>query len=150
MYNESHKRIPTLAIKQAMHSLLDYHNAPDGDVSVAIVGNEKIRELNRTYRELDEPTDVLTFTEKREFLHEPLGEIVISYDMARQQAAARGAATDHELICLTIHGGLHLLGFDDSTDNERDEMIRSMNDHLRRLEMETDENWSSLPHGGCA
>lgn len=130
-----------------MLSLLDYHQAQAGDVSVAIVDDVHMRKLNRDYRHLDETTDVLTFVHRRDFPHEPLGEIVISYDMARRQAAARGAEIGHELICLTIHGGLHLLGYDDSTDNERDEMVRLMNDHLRRLEMETDENWSSLPHG---
>jgi probable rRNA maturation factor len=61
-------------------------------------------------------------------------------------AAHRMVSHTHEATALAIHGALHLLGYDDETEPERDEMVRLMNDHLRRENMKVDENWASLPH----
>lgn len=134
----------------ALSSLLDYHGAAPGDVSVAIVDDAKMRRLNLMFRNIDQPTDVLTFVSEQNFDHEPIGEIVVSHEMAARQAQARRAEFDHEIICLTIHGGLHLLGYDDVSDQGRDEMVRLMNDHLIRLGMPTDDEWCSLHPGGAA
>lgn len=132
--------------------LLDVYGRRPQEVSVAIVSDEEIRRLNREFRDLDEPTDVLTFVRDPKG-PEPewmLGDIAISVDTARRQAAFRGARLDDECCRLAIHGGLHLLGFDDSTDDDRDDMVRRMSAIAVLVGLPEEPAWSSLPHGGPA
>ena len=95
------------------------------ELDLAIVGQERIRELNRTYLEEDEPTDVLAFSmlsEQREeetmcFVTPPdgvthLGEVIISYPQAVIQAEEHQHPVEKEIAILIIHGVLHLLGYD--------------------------------------
>lgn len=100
-----------------------------GEVSLSLVGDEEIHALNRTWRDEDKPTDVLSFSQRDEHLSarqrsrpaeagEPLGDIVISVDTAARQAAARGASLDAELLHLAVHGLAHLLGYDHATPDE--------------------------------
>ena len=87
-----------------------------GEVSVALVGDARMRVLNRQYRRKDKPTDVLSFV-----ADEPLGDIVIATGVARRQARDAGHSYQAELRVLALHGLLHLLGYDhhDSKDNGR-------------------------------
>ncbi len=87
-------------------------------LSVVVTDDETVRELNRRYRHVDAPTDVLSFgmAEDR-FIVPPgsarqLGEIVISYPTARRQAEEAGRPVENELAHLLVHGLLHLLGYD--------------------------------------
>jgi probable rRNA maturation factor len=101
-------------------------------LSIVITGDEEIRALNRRFRGVDSPTDVLAFgvgEPDQQFvppLDEPpyLGDVVISYPRAAAQAAERGHTTAEELDLLVIHGCLHLLGFEDETEAGREEMWR--------------------------
>ncbi len=85
-------------------------------ISILFVGDEKMRELNRTYRGIDRTTDVLSFSQ----LEGPspseeaadLGDIVISPAQAKRQAAEIGKSLDQEIALLLIHGLLHLIGYD--------------------------------------
>lgn len=98
--------------------------ADETEISVLLVDNATIRELNRDYRAKDAPTDVLSFPleEEREGDAEPaviggpsarlLGDIVISMEKAVEQAAEYGHSVERELAFLAIHGLLHLLGHD--------------------------------------
>lgn len=79
------------------------------DISIALVGPEQIRKLNRTYRGQDKVTDVLSFKINRDGL---LGEVVICPGQARRQALAQSVSYRSELQLLTVHGILHLLGYD--------------------------------------
>lgn len=106
--------------------------------------DEVIRVLNRDFRSLDEPTDVLTFPGGP---FGPLGDIAISVDTAKRQADARRDSLAHEIVFLTIHGGLHLLGYEDETDEGRDDMVVRMNSVAESLGIPVDPDWSSLPHG---
>jgi len=92
---------------------------PDGEVHVLLTDDDEIRRLNRQYRKIDRTTDVLSFPDG-----DPLpsggvllGQIVISLDAARRQAAELGHDVVRELEELVLHGTLHLLGH----DHERDE-----------------------------
>ena len=128
-------------------------------VNVVVAGDEVVRDLNRTYRGLDENTDVLAFSfahggeyygEAREasapaeevgFVLPPqetntLGEVVISYPQARRQATAAGHDLDRELAVLLAHGVLHLLGHDHVKPREATVM--------RGLEMEVIEQATGL------
>jgi len=85
-----------------------------GVVSVALVGDAKVRELNRRYRGKDRATDVLSFSST---LPDFLGDIVIATGVARRQARAAGHDDRTELRILALHGLLHLLGYDHEHDD---------------------------------
>lgn len=98
------------------------------EVSIVLTDDEDMHELNRDYRGKDKPTDVLSFPQLE---GEPfgiqdgpvaLGDIVISVDTARRQAVERGRTLEDELDLLVAHGMLHLLGYDDETEEGAAEM----------------------------
>jgi probable rRNA maturation factor len=90
--------------------------------SCLITGDEELRRLNREFRRRDYPTDVLSFPEGQssglpgQAGGMPHGEIAISYDAARRQAAEYGHTVEQEIEILMLHGLLHLLGMDHETD----------------------------------
>ena len=95
-------------------------------MTVAIVADARVRELNRRHRRKDSATDVLSFP-----ADEPgdLGDVVIALGVARRQAAQAGHGLATELRVLALHGLLHLLGY----DHERDDgQMRRLEQRLRR------------------
>ena len=90
------------------------------EISVSIVDDEQIRELNKQYRNIDRSTDVLSFPLGVEGVYDVnndtgaqmLGDIVISIEHAEKQAALYGHSFDREIAFLTVHSMLHLLGYD--------------------------------------
>ena len=91
-----------------------------GEVTVALVSDLRVRTLNRTYRGIDEPTDVLSFPaveSARRDRHLHLGDVVIARGVARRQARAERHPEATELKVLALHGLLHLLGYDHESDN---------------------------------
>ncbi|MDF2635173.1 MAG: metalloprotease ybeY [Pelosinus sp.] len=107
------------------------------EVSVVLADDEYIHQLNRQYRGKDCPTDVLSFAlnegEEPEILDEPeeilLGDIIISLETATRQAKEYGHSLERELAYLTVHGILHLLGYDHMTEDEKKEM-RQEEEHI--------------------
>ncbi|MFH1430833.1 MAG: rRNA maturation RNase YbeY [Candidatus Uhrbacteria bacterium] len=86
-----------------------------GDVSIAFIGEQRMRTLNRTYRGIDRPTDVLAFgrsDDEQERAGTFLGEIMICVGIATRQARRAGISLQEELTRLIVHGTLHLLDFD--------------------------------------
>ncbi len=105
------------AVELAANAALKHENAESRFLSVALTTDENIREYNREYRSVDRPTDVLSFPadEGDDLLAPPdgfLGDIMISIPRAREQAKALGHSTEREILFLTVHGVLHLLGYD--------------------------------------
>jgi probable rRNA maturation factor len=105
------------------------------EVSVVVTDDAAVHELNRRYRGVDDPTDVLSFSQLESPTDSgpeafptpadaprPVGDIVISGDRAREQAAEYGHSRRRELAYLATHGLLHLLGFDHETEHERQRM----------------------------
>ena len=98
------------------------------ELSIVVTGDNTLRELNRTYRGQDKVTDVLSFGQDGDNLVLPpdmprlLGDVVVAYPRVVAQAARAGWAPADELAWLVIHGVLHLLGYDDETDEGRAEM----------------------------
>lgn len=100
------------------------------EVSVVLVDDDYIQELNRTYRGKDMPTDVLSFAlnegEEPEIIDAPadymLGDIIISLETAQRQAHEFGHGLEREVAYLAVHGMLHLLGYDHETDEDRQVM----------------------------
>ena len=83
------------------------------DVSIAIVDDEAMKNLNRKFRHKNRTTDVLTFPGEGAFL----GDIVVSIDQARRQALDEKHSVATEVRYLLLHGVLHALGYDHETDN---------------------------------
>jgi probable rRNA maturation factor len=99
------------------------------DMAVVITDDESIQALNRDFRGLDEPTDVLAFGEEKPgpFVLAPgepayLGDIVISLERAEAQAQERNVPVKTELQLLLVHGILHLLGYDHHTEAAQRQM----------------------------
>ena len=92
----------------------------EAELSLEVVGNQRIRRLNRQYRRQDHPTDVLAFPlREASGPRTPLlGDVVISFPRAVEQASQYGHSIEEELIKLLIHGILHLKGY----DHERGEL----------------------------
>jgi len=101
-------------------------NLTSAVVSVTLVDDVRIQELNREWRGKDKPTDVLSWPlwQIDEPLGDELGDVVISVDTARRQAEARGWDLDDELALLLVHGVLHLLGHEDDTEVGSEAMRR--------------------------
>lgn len=99
----------------------------DAEVSVVLADDAAVHALNRQYRGVDRPTDVLSFSQREGEGADPndpiLGDIVISLDRVAAQAADYGHSFDRELGFLTVHGVLHLLGWDHQQPDEEQRMM---------------------------
>lgn len=104
------------------------------DISIYITGNSEIRVLNRIYHGTNSATDVLSFPAPAPAYHRRpfLGDIVISYERARTQAQTAGWRIGDELELLTVHGILHLCGYDDLTPRKRAKMWKRQAEILHR------------------
>ena len=97
----------------------------DCEVSVTFTDNEGIRAINRAYREIDAPTDVLSFPLFEEAGGtRMLGDIVLSLEKCRAQAAEFGHSFERECAFLTVHSTLHLLGYDHVNGEEEEQDMR--------------------------
>ena len=103
-------------IRQAVLATLRMHDSEACEVSVLLTDDSAIQSLNRQFRNIDTPTDVLAFA-----MHEDgdesmnphlLGDVIISVPTAQRQAHAQNHSLDVEVANLTVHGVLHLLGYD--------------------------------------
>jgi probable rRNA maturation factor len=117
------------------------HLNTSGEVSVSFVSDDEIHELNRTYRGVDRPTDVLSFAflEGEEDFPVPdegaklLGDIVISIPTAVRQAEEYGHSVEREVGFLLVHGFLHLLGYDHQDEDAEREMFGLQEEVLQKL-----------------
>lgn len=109
------------------------------EVSLSIVDKDEIHILNRDYRDVDRPTDVLSFPMDEEgFDNEGnpillLGDIVICLDVARDQAADFGHSLEREIMYLICHSTLHLLGYDHIEEADKKEMRSKEKEIMKKL-----------------
>lgn len=116
----------------------------NAEVSITVVSNEKIKEINRDYRDKDKVTDVISFAiedDEQELFKEfdldgitiprDLGDIFISYDKAVEQAEEFGHSVERELGFLMVHGFLHLNGYDHMTDEDEKKMFSLQEEILK-------------------
>ena len=132
-YQEIYEVLLTKTLKHLSLSFDPY-------ISVTIVDNDYIHEINRTYRHKDAPTDVISFAflddnpDRDSLFHSGkmvvLGEIYISSDKAKEQALAYGHSLDRELKFLFVHGLLHLLGYDHMKEEDEKVMFRLQDEIL--------------------
>jgi len=101
-------------LKKIALKILELVEQSQAELSIALVNNAKIRELNARFRKKDQPTDVLSFPAGKELPKGArlLGDVVISVEKARKQAKEKGRTLNEEMVTLLIHGVVHLLGYD--------------------------------------
>lgn len=133
-----------------MLELLQEEGVEGSEVSVLICDDDEMRRLNLQFRGVDAPTDVLAFPQDRDVQlpdgSRLLGDVVISLDTAERQAEARGHALLTEAVLLGLHGTLHLLGYDDHTQEEASDMLARAEKVAARLGHE----FSGEVEGGAA
>jgi probable rRNA maturation factor len=103
------------------------HEGRSGELALVLTDDQSIQELNRDFLGEDAPTDVLSFSALEEagpFVTAPeagvyLGDVIISYPRAVQQAGEQGHSVEQELNLLVVHGVLHLLGYDHATEEDK-------------------------------
>nr|WP_245523169.1 rRNA maturation RNase YbeY [Thermosediminibacter oceani] len=137
-------------VKKIVEFALDFEGvAGEVEVSVVFVDNDYIRELNRSYRGKDMPTDVLSFSMREtsadeafdgnEEVERMLGDIVISLEKAREQADAFGHSFEREVGYLVVHGVLHLLGYDHEEERDKKIMREKEEEVLRAFRLTREE-----------
>ncbi len=104
----------------------------DAELSVLLCDDRRIRDLNRDYRNVDRPTDVLSFEQEPipGVEPRPLGDIVISLETVDAHCCGDRSKMREELNLLFCHGLLHLLGYDHGTDEEREQMQQKQSHYL--------------------
>ncbi|MGM9644286.1 MAG: rRNA maturation RNase YbeY [Eubacteriales bacterium] len=133
-----------MLLREAIETTLDFEDFRNVcEVSVTFTDNEGIRELNRKFRGIDKPTDVLSFPlfDYEGDCEEPpvdemisnLGDIVISLERAQEQAEEYGHGFKREVAFLTVHSMLHLLGYDHEKSEEEDRDMRSKQTEIMRI-----------------
>ena len=138
IFNETEEKIEDLKIlKPLLEYAKNYEGLQDTELefSVIIVDNERIHEINREYRKIDRPTDVISFALEDSEGIEPenyriLGDIYISIDKVKEQAKEYGHSEKRELAFLTVHGFLHLLGYDHMEKEEEKIMFAKQEEIL--------------------
>lgn len=130
-----------MLLRRAILETLEYEGSEisEPEVSMTFTDNEGIRELNRLYRNIDRPTDVLSFpmfdfADEDEVVEGALGDIVISLERAREQAETFGHSFEREVAFLCVHSMLHLLGYDHELGEQEDiDMRRRQREIVARL-----------------
>lgn len=139
-------------INEIVEAALDYEKCPyEAEVNVILTDNEAIQQINKEFRQIDSPTDVLSFPmgdfetpsdferleeSSEDYFHPEtgellLGDIVISVDKVLEQAEKYGHSAKRELAFLTAHSMLHLCGYDHMEEDERKEMERKQEEILQ-------------------
>ena len=149
--NETEEKVDLKIVRAILKKIVAYYGEKR-DFSVTFVTDDEIQELNREYREIDAPTDILTFRlddapsfpisfdeEDMDFLNnEEMGDIFISLDTMRRNAEEFGVGEEEELSRLLLHGILHLRGLDHKTnDFEKEEMLKEQEEVLTKLSLKS-------------
>ena len=133
-------------IKEVVSRVLEEEKVlPEVDVYITLTNNEEIHKINQEYRDVDRPTDVLSFPmyERDEIaglkndtddeIEKILGDIIVSIEKVREQAEEYGHSFERELAYLVTHGMLHLLGYDHMIEEEKAVMRKREEEILETL-----------------
>lgn len=141
IFNNTDKEIDELdKLKDYMNFVVDKLEIKEGVFNIIFVNNEEIHEINRTYRNTDRVTDVISFAlednEEETFKQfRLLGDIYIAIDVAYDQAIEYNHSREREVCFLATHGLLHLLGYDHMTIEEEKEMFEKQDDLLNAYQI---------------
>ncbi|WP_308546713.1 rRNA maturation RNase YbeY [uncultured Selenomonas sp.] len=134
-------------VRAAAEKVGELYGVENGEVSVTLTNNDYIHQLNRKYRQIDRPTDVLSFalneSEEPDIENGPdinvLGDIILSVERAEEQAVDYGHSLRREIAFLTVHGMLHLLGYDHMEEADRLEMEKEQRYVMEQLGISRNE-----------
>jgi probable rRNA maturation factor len=145
------EQAPSQMVVEHLEKVLTMLGQPSCECSVSFVSDDTIQDLNRTYRDKDEPTDILSFVQEEDvedfswpevqvgLIDGPpeeirvLGDMVISLDALKRNALSFSVEPDEELFRLLIHGLLHLLGEDHSSNDADEPMLIKQEKLLHQL-----------------
>ncbi|MGD8603839.1 MAG: rRNA maturation RNase YbeY [Anaerolineales bacterium] len=124
------------SLRQAALETLKAEEAASGSMTLVLTNEKMIRDLNKEFAGLDQPTDVLAFPESdadpdEEGLY--YGDVIVALPIAHQQAELAGHSTEEECALLVVHGTLHLLGYDHGNPAEKADMWSRQTLILERL-----------------
>ena len=133
-------------LQDGLNVVARLHNlSAQTEVDITIVDDEEIHTLNRDYRNVDRPTDVLSFAldegeeEEPEIIDGPelhlLGDIIISAETAQRQGEEFGHGLEREIVYLAVHGLLHLLGYDHMVEEDKVIMRAKEEEALREIQL---------------
>ena len=120
--NRTRSKINTKLVKKTVLQFLKYFKIKKEDVSIAFIGDTKMKSLNKIYRGYDKITDVLSFPETEE--NDYLGEVIINYSQIKRQTNKYSPSIQEELLFILAHGLLHLLGYEDETEKGKNKMYK--------------------------
>lgn len=127
--NKTTEKVDVGKIKKVTKKFLEVYDKNNLNVSIAFVDENEIRRLNKEYRHIDKVTDVLSFKDESD---DTFGEIIICPKKINEQSANFGHTNQEELIFILVHGLLHLLGFNDTTGKEEDNMIKLGEEFIKK------------------
>lgn len=119
-------------LRRAVKAILTDAGIARGEVSIAVVDDARMHELNHRYLDHDYPTDVLSFVLARDGDHLD-GQIIVSADYAAREAVRYGWKADDELLLYTVHGTLHLAGYDDLNPDAKRQMRQAEQKYLAQF-----------------
>lgn len=148
--NEVQENHLELVEKLLQHAAKVENIEQGSEVSISFVTNDAIHEINREYRDKDQPTDVISFALEElgegevqivgEGIPRILGDIIISIDRTKEQAEQYGHSFERELGFLAVHGFLHLLGYDHMNEEDEKEMFGKQDVILSTFGLGREEN----------
>ena len=130
--SQRHLTLPEPLLAEAVRTVLADHGIAVAQVNLLLVDDAAIRELNRRFLNHDWATDCITFPLERSD-HALEGEIVVSTQTACRQAPQYGLTPAEELLLYVIHGALHLVGYEDTSEAARAEMECRQQEYLERF-----------------
>jgi len=142
IYNQTEKNLKKelRELKRFVRYIVKKENIKDNYFNIIIVDNKYIKEINRQYRNIDKPTDVISFAfnDEQKVIGKlkMLGDIYISIEKAEEQSKEYGHSLKRELSFLTVHGILHLLGYDHMNEEEEKEMFDKQKKYLEDFKIE--------------
>ncbi len=138
IFNQTEEEIEELnTVKKVLLKACEKEKLDNTSFNLIIVDNQYIHELNKNYRNIDRETDVITFALEDDDTFNPderiLGDIYISIDKAKSQSIEYGHSLERELCFLSVHGMLHLLGYDHMNKEDERVMFKLQEDILDEM-----------------
>jgi probable rRNA maturation factor len=121
------------AVRKAIAAAAREISSPGGEVAVMLTSDAALRRLNRKWRRIDKPTNVLSFPASASAAKRMLGDIAIAYETLARESRKEGKKILHHLSHLAVHGFLHLMGYDHQTDSDAATMEQLESEILARL-----------------
>ena len=120
VYNKTKAQINLALVEDVTKAFLKFYKKSKLDAVIVFIGDKEMQVMNRDYRHKDKVTDVLSFTESDspDAQTDLLGQIFIDYQQIKRQAKEYEQSDEDELVFILVHGLLHLLGYDDATEEE--------------------------------